>query len=520
MQPEATLDTLRSGTWRERIDPAWRQPLARLAIAWAAILLITFSDWVKMADQWWNISTYNHVLLVPLILGSIVWIRRDELRKLTPMAWWPGLIALAGALFLWFLGRIGEVNTFSQIGAVAALQASVMALLGPRATAGLIFPLGYAFFLVPFGDELVPALQLITAKITIALTEWSGIPAQIDGVFIDTPAGLFEVAEACSGVKFLIAMIALGVLIAQTCFTSWKRRVIFLALCVIVPIIANGIRAWGTIYIAQSQGIEFAAGFDHIFYGWIFFAIVVGIVLGGAWRFFDRSPEDPGIDGDALKTIPLLAPLERFAARPNAVAMGGAVGIVAMALWAVFATRLEAQVPDLVSLPQVEGWEMVDYAPDVAWEPRASGADHRLLGRYRSATGAEVDVFLAYYASHGEGREPSAPLEGALVPDTPWRWMSGATLPDGSKMDELFAHGSVKRRAETLYRHGDLLSGSATRLKLATIADRFALRAVPTTMLILSSVEKPQNDPEMALATFRESTGPLGPWIDRITQSR
>jgi len=63
---------------------------------------------------------------------------------------------------------------------------------------------------------------------------------------------------------------------------------------IIIPIIANGIRAWGTIYIAQSQGVEFAAGFDHIFYGWIFFAIVVVLVLFGAWRFFEREPEEYG----------------------------------------------------------------------------------------------------------------------------------------------------------------------------------------------------------------------------------
>jgi len=81
-------------------------------------------------------------------------------------------------------------------------------------------------FLVPFGDELVPTLQMITADLTIALVHLSGIPAVIDGVFIDTPIGLFEVAEACSGVKFLVAMVALGSLAAHVCFASWWRRAV------------------------------------------------------------------------------------------------------------------------------------------------------------------------------------------------------------------------------------------------------------------------------------------------------
>ena len=113
-------------------------------------------------------------------------------------------------------------------------------------------------------------------------------------ILIDTPAGLFIVAEECSGVKFLIAMLALGLLVAHTCFASWNRRAWFLIACVVVPIIANGIRAWATIFLAQYVGAEAAGGFDHIVYGWFFFALVLALVLGVAWRWFEREPEEAG----------------------------------------------------------------------------------------------------------------------------------------------------------------------------------------------------------------------------------
>ena len=196
------------------------------------------------------------------------------------------------------------------------LQAAVATLLGPRVAAGLLFPLGYMLFLVPFGDEIVPALQAITAKLAVALTHASGVPAVIDGVFIDTPVGLFEVAEACSGVKFLVAMVALGTLVAHLCFASWKRRAAFMLAAVVVPVLANGVRAWGTIYVAQSQGIEFAAGFDHIVYGWIFFALVMAAVLGASWRFFDRSPDDPLVDRRGARGV-------AAARAPGALRIGG-----------------------------------------------------------------------------------------------------------------------------------------------------------------------------------------------------
>ena len=305
MPPEATLARPRAG-----VEPqTWRMPLLNLALAVAGLLALTWGDWSEMARQWWDASTYNHILLVPPILAWLVRMRWPELAKLAPRTWWPGLAWLGVGLFAWLAGTMAGINLVSQLGAVLLLQAAVAVLLGPRVVAGLLFPLAYMLFLVPFGDEIVPALQAITAEMAVALTHASGVPAQIDGVFIETPAGLFEVAEACSGVKFLVAMVALGALVAHLCFASWKRRAVFMAAAVLVPVLANGVRAWGTIYIAQSQGIEFAAGFDHIVYGWIFFALVMATVLGASWRFFDRSPDDPLIDAAAIEASPLLARL-------------------------------------------------------------------------------------------------------------------------------------------------------------------------------------------------------------------
>jgi exosortase A len=295
------------------LPEAWRKHLPPLALAWAGLFALTWRDWAEMTHQWWDVSTYNHILLVPPILVWLVRQRWPELAKLAPHAWWPGSLLAVAGLAGWLTGTVLGINTVGQLGAVLMLQAAVAVLLGPRVAAGLLFPLAYMYFLVPFGDEVVPALQAITARMAVALTHASGVPAAIDGVFIDTPVGLFEVAEACSGVKFLVAMIALGTLVAHLCFSSWKRRAAFMAVAVVVPVLANGVRAWGTIYIAQSQGIAFAAGFDHIVYGWIFFAAVMAAVLGASWRFFDRSPDDPLIDAAALEASPLLA---RLAPRP------------------------------------------------------------------------------------------------------------------------------------------------------------------------------------------------------------
>ncbi len=491
-----------------------------LVPGWIVLIALFAADWAAMLDQWWNSSTYNHILLIPPILAWLVWLRWPELRQLEPHTWWPALTLVGAALVVWVAGAFAGFNLLRQAGAVLLLPATALLLLGPRAGAGLAFPLGYSLFLVPFGDELVPPLQMITAEITIALVQLSGIPARIEGVFIDTPVGLFIVAEACSGVKFLIAMVALGVLVCNVCFRSWRRRAGFMAMCIAAPILANGVRAWGTIYAAQYVGVEKAAGIDHIIYGWVFFAVVIATVLGLSWKHFDRAIDDPMIDAHAIAADPLLARLAARAASPL-LALGGALALVLAGQgWARAADALVAPLPARIELPVVSGWTRVDYAPAVWWEPRAAGADHRLLGRYRDARGRTVDVFYALYASQTDGKEAGAFGEGALRPDSGWVWHSAGVPAAGARADWLRAGTDVNRLAHTYYRTGDLLAGSNMRLKLANIADRLLLRPRPTMLLIVSAEQTGAQDAAAALAAFHQSTGDPGEWMDRIARLR
>ncbi|OYX65036.1 MAG: exosortase A [Sphingomonadales bacterium 32-64-17] len=499
----------------ESLAPQWRVPLLHLALAWAAQLALFAGDWAAMAGHWWSNSTYNHILLVPLIIAWLVWQRLPELARLTPRAWWPGLLALAGAMLVWLLGNVSGLATASQLGAVAMLPASVLALFGPRVSYALLFPLFYSVFLVPIGEELVPVLQMITADITIALTHFSGIPAEIEGVFIDTPVGLFEVAEACSGVKFLIAMVALGALIANQCFRSVWRRAAFMAASVIVPILANGVRAWGTIYIAQFQGIEFAAGFDHIFYGWIFFAVVMTILIGAGWRFFDRSVDEPAIDLAEIEGARWIAPLERITAPGWAVLVGIAALALATTAWAGAARAVEAPLPQAIVLPQVAGWEQVPTEQAWPWLPQAPGADRRLFGTYRSDSGQRVDIFLAYYGAQEEGREAGAYGEGAQPPGTEWRWLGEAPAIDGGKGERLQAVGVHPRLAMTWYRHGDWTGSSRLELKALTMRDRLLFTARPTATMIVSA-EGGGEEAQAAISDFLGAVGPSGKWMDRI----
>ncbi|MBU7578883.1 MAG: exosortase [Porphyrobacter sp.] len=318
MPPEVAASAPSDATMR--LPEAWRAPLVVLGAAMVALMLVTGQAWSAMAQQWWNIDTYNHLMLVPFIIAWLVGLKEEELARLDPRPFAPGLIGVAAGLGLWRVGEGAGINLVAEAGAVGALQAAVVTIVGLRVALVLALPIAFAAFMVPFGDEIISPLQAITADIAIALTRLSGVPARIEGINIHTPAGLFIVAEACSGVKFLVAMVQLGVLVCATRLRRWRTRAAFMAACVIVPILANGVRAFATIYVAQYVGAEKATGFDHIVYGWVFFAIIIAVLLGAAWRFVEREAESHGWPLAAIQSWGWVARAERLTLAPASAA--------------------------------------------------------------------------------------------------------------------------------------------------------------------------------------------------------
>ena len=496
----------------------WSMHLKWLALASSAILAIFWRDGADMVRTWWSISTYNHCLLIVPILYWLVQQRREELAKLTPKIWLPGLLLTGIASLGWFLGEAAGVAFARQLGLLMMLQGAVLTLLGPTVARGLIFPLGFSFFLVPFGEEIVPVLQMVTAKLSMLFLSWANIPAFIDGIFISTPTGYFRVAEACSGIKFLIAMLAYGVLVSNVCFQSWNRRVLFMAAAVIVPIIANGIRAFGTIYIAHHTTLDFAAGFDHIFYGWFFFAFVLILVMAIGWPFFDRSIDDPMIDGDALRQSQ--SP-NATARKPGTVVAAMAAVVLVPVLWTSVLAAQESPVPETIGLPEVAGWERVDYQPLYPWQPRFDGASHQLLGRYRNqATGDQVDLSIAVYDRQADGREIVGYGQGAVVPNTAWSWNRDLEAPEGATAVELIAPGPVVRDVVSFYRIGGKLTGSASVVKLETLKNNIFGGPQQAVAVLISAESNGDESPRMPIEAFLADLGPIDKLADAMAGLR
>ncbi|HYD11920.1 MAG TPA: exosortase A [Allosphingosinicella sp.] len=489
----------------------WRPHLLVLAFAAAAILLLFYHDAEAIAAIWWNSSTFNHCLLIPFILWWLVAQRRRELAQLTPAAWWPGLLLVGAGALGWMLGEAGGVAFARHLGLLFMLQGSVIALLGKAVARGLAFPLFYALFLVPAGEELVPAMQTVTAQIASFLLSLTGVTAHLEGIFITTPTGYFEVAEACAGVKFLIAMAAFGALVANVCFRSWKRRLAFIGVSLAVPIFANGVRAWLTIYVAHRTGsVDLAAGFDHVVYGGIFFAVVIAIILALGWRFFDRGVNEPWFDPKTLQ------PEAPRAARLNAVA-GGIVGlIVAPVAWLFLVSASGAHpVPAEIALPDVPGWQIVPQGQGRPWQPHFAGADRIRLAHFRDAKGRTVDLAIVVFASQSEGRELVGFGQGAVQPEGAWAWTANAGAPPDGRAERIASNG-VAREVLSFYRVGDVLTGSGIEVKLATLKTRLLGGPQRAVAILVSAEDSAAGvSARPALDDFVRALGPLDRLADR-----
>ena len=486
------------------VNPVWRRPLGALAVAIVGFLALFARDAADMATQWWTISTYQHCLYVLPIVGWLIWMRRSEVAQTTPAGWFPGLALVFGAALLWLVGEAGGIAILRHVALVAMIQASVVAILGPAVARAVLFPLFYLVFLVPFGDEFTGPMQTLTAKMTMGLLDLTGVPATIDGVFITTRAGWFEVAEACAGVKFLVAMIAYGALAANVCFRSSLRRTIFMVAAIVVPVLANGVRAWGTIFAAESIGTEAATGFDHIVYGWVFFAVVMLAIMAGAWPFFDRKIGESWLAG---KVFAVWKPV----ASPLLIAPLALVVTAVPVAWDSFASAAgRIALPASVALPAVAGWTRVADLPATPWTPRFDGADHRLLGRYGNPTGQRVDVGVALYGWQGNGREIVAFGQGAADPAGQWAWAANLPSLGTGHVERIMGPDKAEREAAIFWHVGGEAMEGAANVKLSTLTARLTGGDQSAATLIVSAEGKGAHD---AIIAFLRDMGDPQPRV-------
>ena len=376
----------------------WRKALPALVITLLAILVFYRDTAMAMVDIWSKSETFTHGFLVPPISLWLIWRIRHNVARLTPRPNVWILPLMAGTGFVWLLGELATVGVVSQFALTTMLVLSVPAVLGVAVARSITFPLAFLFFAVPFGEFALPQMMEWTANFTIFALRLTGIPVFREGLQFVIPSGNWSVVEACSGVRYLIASFVVGTLFAYLTYQSPKRRLIFAIVSLLVPVVANWLRAYMIVMLGHLSGNTLAVGVDHLIYGWVFFGIVIMLMfwIGSKWREDESVPV----------TEPNSGVESGLGAGYTTSMVTATAAIVAALIWPLAEWQIDhnvsPQVKQVETLQPIPGWLGIDRFTD--WEPRFENPSASLQSAY-GAGDKTVGLYIGYYRNQDYSRK-------------------------------------------------------------------------------------------------------------------
>ena len=476
--------------------------LNKHVIAFVALVAVVLLAWFETTAHFfnliWNVDTFSHGLIIPFVSAWLVWMRREALETLKPIFWLPGAVALGLVSAGWLMSQTLEVYLIGHIALIAAVQALALMCFGPLIYRNLLFPFLFLFLMVPFGEQLIPYLQDITAQMAIFMLDVLGVTYEADGVLITLSSGIYEVARACAGIKFLFTCLVTGVLLANLCYRSWKGRIAIVVVSAILPVFANALRVLGILLISEATDQEFAKGVDHIVYGWGFLSVILIVLIMLAYKFSDIEEADYV----AVSTLPF-----SYSARGLWLIAAGVLPLFAFSLAPGEAKKLTEVQP--FSLPECENCKVRKLpAQATAYKPVFVGVDYNSSASYRILAD-NIYAYSGMYCSMRKGhrlrsyRGAAGGKDWSLAPES----LSVVNAENTSFLEEIFRRGIRKRLVWTSYfTGGDFYAGTAD-IKLATAKERLfygksAVGIVVFSTEIVDSPDKARETLSKFVSTF------------------
>ena len=398
-----------------------RRNLWAATLGCVVLLLVYYQTTASVVAIWLRSETYAHgFLIVPIVLW-LVWDRRLDLRGRSARPAPLVALLLLPLGFTWLVAHLVDVLVVQQLAMVGMAIVTAWAVLGHDLGRVLAFPLLFLFFAVPMGEALIPPLMEFTATSTVWLIQHTGIPVYREGLYFTLPTGNWSVVEACSGSRYLIASLTLGVLYAYLTYRSLWRRLLFVLASIIVPIIANSLRAYIIVMLGHLSDMTIATGVDHLIYGWVFFGLVIFLLFWVGSFFRERDP-----DTDAA--VPASGPARSATAASRTTAL--LLCLALAALWPLLALALSRGGAGAGDSALVLPPRLGDFAREepAAWSWRPGSA----VRGDSTAFYRRGERILGLYVQYPEG-----PLDGDVVGSvddlverrSAWRIVAQDTVP-------------------------------------------------------------------------------------------
>lgn len=383
----------------EKTRQAWNVALPAVAVALLLVVAVYRETAISIVEIWARSETFTHGFLVIPISVWLVWRIRENISRLLPRPNVFAFVGLAGTGFVWLLGELAAVSVLSQFALATMLVLTVPAVLGLPVTKRIAFPLAFLYFAVPFGEFALPQLMEWTANVTVLGLRLSGIPVYREGLHFVIPSGSWSVVEACSGVRYIIASLTVGTLFAYLNYFSLKRRLIFIGVAFIVPVIANWVRAYLIVMLGHLSGNTLAVGVDHLIYGWLFFGVVMMAMfwIGVRWREDEVLPDAQ----ESTASVGVVGASSSFL-------MAALVVLVLSAIWPLAQRQIErtapAQVARIAPIEPISGWSLSPLTL-AEWKPVFENPSASLQTTFVSGSGKMAGLYLGYYRNQDNTRK-------------------------------------------------------------------------------------------------------------------
>jgi exosortase A len=480
-----------------------------ILLMWGA----SFYQGIETAIGIWSVSEiFTHCFIVIPGVCYLIFQKRTTLyqQAFTPNYWL--LLPLLGTLFLYAFGVVGDIRLFMHIATFVSLPILIWMIIGNQAASKITFPLYFILFSIPIGEQLIPYLQELTTDIAVPLLELSGVPIYRNGLYLDIPEGRFLVAEACSGISFLIASVVFGNLYAYLSFNTLTKQLVFVFTSIAIPILANALRVYGIVLTAHLTDMEYAAGADHIIYGGVFYAIILFLLIVIGEKFRDKK---------------LTVKVEATHKKNDTTFQYGPLSIILIVLftlqhfWILGIERIQKSVvisPALIQLNTLP--YHISKKELIKWRPSFPDADTIQQGHIKIDKNTKLDFFSASYnGNKGELISSINKFYNAsrwtLVQTRHLRLNNSSQLV---QLTELVSPIGKKRLIIHWYQLGEVAYISKVKIKLKQTFN-LLLGEVDRTGLIALSIES-DKDIESLLTLFSDVFAHLGSPIQQTAESK
>src|SRR5215510_4000714 len=242
---------------------------------------------LSLVDRWSRQEEYSHGFLIPLVVGWMLWSRRDAIIASIGEPSWSGPVVILLASIMLVIGDLSAFFLLVQLGFVLALIGIVLGFGGTSLLRVTFIPIAFLVFAIPlpyFVDaELSWRLQLISSELGTYFIRLFGVPVYLTGNVIDLGNYKLQVVEACSGLRYLYPLLSLGFLAAylfQAPF--WQRALVFLS-AIPITILMNSFRIGIVGLLVDRWGTQQAEGLLHFFEGWVIFIACAAIMAAEIW---------------------------------------------------------------------------------------------------------------------------------------------------------------------------------------------------------------------------------------------